>query len=72
MKTIVDTSYRTRLGVPFYDRRSELEALDRSISTYTVIIVYEPHNMGKSVLVPYPHVGIWEYNLKNGISKLSL
>ncbi|NOZ88585.1 MAG: hypothetical protein GXO15_01525, partial [Crenarchaeota archaeon] len=49
----VDEGYRTGLGVSFYDRLRELEALEEALRAARLIIVYGPRNVGKSELVRY-------------------
>ncbi len=49
----VDEGYRTGLGVSFYDRLRELEALEEALQTARLVIVYGPRNVGKSELVRY-------------------
>ncbi len=53
MELYVDGSYRTSLGVGFYNRYRELQALDRYLKAHRTLIVYGPRNVGKSELMSY-------------------
>ena len=49
----VDHGYRTRLGLPFYDRLRELGLLNAMVRGWRTVVVYGPRNVGKSELVRY-------------------
>ena len=53
MGIFVDRSYRTLLGVGFYDRVSELDELGKLLQMFRTVVVYGPRNVGKSELVKY-------------------
>ena len=48
----IDKEYRTSLGIPFYDRESELADLEKLLGR-GLLLVYGPRNVGKSELIRY-------------------
>ena len=50
---LVDSKYRTGLGVAFYDRESELDGLEKRLAAYRTLVVYGGRGVGKSELVRY-------------------
>ena len=52
-RVYVDGEYRARLGVRFYDRVEELEALRERVESLPTVLVYGPRGAGKSELVRY-------------------
>lgn len=49
----VDREYRTLLGTGFYDRRRELDEVEKRLQSVRTLVVYGPRNVGKSELVRY-------------------
>ncbi len=49
----MDEGYRTGLGTRFYNRRVELEKLERLMENYVMVLIYGPRGVGKSELLRY-------------------